>query len=195
MTFATNFPARIVDRVVNGERSGRGQRYVQSWIAGATLIWVLALGYMLLTPKTYTSRFTFVLPGTGAGSSLNLNDIGEASSTADSAFSTPDISPTENYREILLSDQVLGMAAQTANMPVSSFPKPRVELVQQTKLITVTVRARRPQRAQDLANDLSTAFLITLDNLRDGELRARDDAAINMVAVDRASLEERRAHS
>lgn len=189
---ATDFPSRVVDRFVKGDAIGRGQRYVQSWLAGTTLIWVLALGYMLLTPKSYTSSFTFVLPGTGAGSSLNLDAIGQASSTSDSAFSTPDISPTENYREILLSDQVLGMAAQTANMSVSTFPKPRVELVQQTKLITVTVQARRPQRAQELATDVSTAFLTTLDNLRDGELRARDDAAINMVAVDRASLEDAR---
>jgi len=176
-----------------GKTASRGQRYVRSWLLGMAVIWAAATAYLVLTPRHYTSSFTFVLPGTGAGSSLNLNDIGQASSTSDSAFSTPDISPTENYREILLSDRVLALAADNAKMAETAFPKPRIDLVAQTKLITVKVKARSADQAQALANDLSGAFLATLDDLRGEELQARNQAAMSMLAANKAALEDARA--
>jgi len=189
-----SFPAQFVTRLVKGGGAEtRGKRYIRTWVLGAGVIWTLAIAYLVLTPKSYTSSFTFVLPGTGAGSSLNLSDIGEASSSSDSPFSTPDISPTENYREILLSDAVLTRAATAADLPESAFPKPRIELVEQTKLITVSVEARRPGLAQARAQDLSAAFLATLDALRSGELQARDDAAVSMLASNQQALEQARA--
>ncbi len=186
--------ARIWRRIVRGKiNAGRSRRYYTSWALGAAAIWGLAIAYLVLTPKSYTSSFTFVLPGSGAGSSLNLDSVGQATSTTDSAFSTPDISPTENYREILLSHRVLNAAAQAAGLPEGSrFPTPKIELVQQTKLITVSVTARQPAKAQAMAADLSQAFLATLDALRAGEMQVRDDASVNMMDADRATLEDAR---
>jgi uncharacterized protein involved in exopolysaccharide biosynthesis len=92
--------------VLGGRRDGRLLRYAVAFVLGLGLIWGLAAAYLLLVPRSYTAAFVFVLPGTGAGSSLNLESIGQAVSTSASAFSSPDFSPTQNYRRMLLSRRV-----------------------------------------------------------------------------------------
>ena len=105
-----SWAGNIVQRVVRGGGlGGRFRRYAIAGILGTLAIWILAIAYLVATPKSYTSSFTFVLPGTGAGSSVNLDNLGQASSLSSSAFS-PDVSPTENYRKILLSHRVLAAA-------------------------------------------------------------------------------------
>ena len=74
---AISIPRRLLDRLVRGGTAGgRNRRYVRAGIAGTVVIWILAVAYLALTPKTYTSSFTFVLPGAGAGSSVNLDNLG-----------------------------------------------------------------------------------------------------------------------
>jgi hypothetical protein len=45
------------------------------WVA---LIWILTAIYLAVTPPQYRSKFTMILPGSGAGSSLNVESIGQA---------------------------------------------------------------------------------------------------------------------
>ena len=184
---------RLVARFVRGgAAAGRFRRYIVTGLLGSAMIWGLAITYLIAAPKTYTASFTFILPGTGAGASVNLDNIGQASSESSSPYSTPDMSPTENYRQILLADRVLSAAARKVHLPVTAFPTPRIELAQQTKLIIVSVVARRPQLARDEAEALRTAFLTTLDALRSDEIRVRDAAADDSLAGYRASLDQAR---
>jgi uncharacterized protein involved in exopolysaccharide biosynthesis len=188
-----SLPRRILDRVVRGGGAGgRSRRYVIAGIAGTALIWALALAYLVLTPKSYTSSFTFVLPGTGAGSSVNLDNLGQASSTTTSAFATPDVSPTENYRKIMLSHRVLWAAANLLDAPESSLPKPKIELAEQTKLIIVSMTARTPEAARQRAMAMQNGFLTTLDALRADELVTRDAASNSVIDGYRRALDEAR---
>jgi uncharacterized protein involved in exopolysaccharide biosynthesis len=187
-----SFPSRAYNRIVRGgAATGRGRRYVRTGVIATIAIWTLAISYLLFTPKSYTSNFTFVLPGTGAGSSVNLENLGQASSMSAPAFS-PDLSPTENYRKMLLSHRVLAAAADNAGVPEAAFPTPKIELAEQTKLIVVSVNARRPELALDQAEALRTAFLNTLDGLRTDEFTVRDAASRDMLNADRAGLEQAR---
>ena len=188
-----SWAGNIVQRVVRGGGlGGRFRRYAIAGILGTLAIWILAIAYLVATPKSYTSSFTFVLPGTGAGSSVNLDNLGQASSLSSSAFS-PDVSPTENYRKILLSHRVLAAAGDLLGMS-GAFPTPKIELTEQTKLIIVGVVGRTPQQARDRAEALRSAFLKTLDSLRSDELQAREAASRDMLANYRGALEQAREH-
>jgi uncharacterized protein involved in exopolysaccharide biosynthesis len=190
---ASIFLRRVMRRVVRGgARTGRSHRYWAVGLAGSVAIWFLAAAYLVLTPKSYTAGFTFILPGTGAGSSMNLENLGQASTTSASAFSSPDMSPTENYRKMILSHRVISEAARTAGLPETAFPMPRIELAEMTKMIIVSLTAHTPQLATDRADILRRVFLETLDKLRNDEIVTRDNAERDMLDGYRRSLQQAR---
>jgi len=190
---AIGFPRRMIDRLVRGGGAkGRARRYVLTGVAGAAAIWILAIAYLVLTPKSYTSSFTLVLPGTGAGASVNIDNLGQASSTSTSAFSSPDMSPTENYRKIMMSHRVLWAAANILNVPEPSLPKPRIELAEQTKLIIVSVAGPTAEIARQRSSAFQKGFLDTLDALRADELAMRDATTSAVLDAYRKSLDQAR---
>jgi uncharacterized protein involved in exopolysaccharide biosynthesis len=184
---------RLLRRLVSGgANAGRARRYMIAGVTGTVLISLVVVAYLLLTPKSYSAGFTFILPGTGAGSSVNLDTLGQASTMSASAYATPDVSPTENYRKMLLSHHVLAAAANALGLAESAFPTPRIELAEQTKLIIVSLTARHPDLALDRAAALRAAFLRTLDTLRNDEIAARDNAGRTTLDTYRIGLEQAR---
>ena len=166
----------LARRAARGGRSdSRGRRYVMSALVGIAIVWAAAAAYVLFSPRSYTSTFVLVLPGTGAASSMNLENVGSASSTTAPAFS-PDVSPTENYRKILLSYRLRVTAADLAGETPERFPIPKVDLADQTKLITVAMGGTSPEHAARRAEAVRTAFRGILDTLRQDEIVQRDTA-------------------
>ncbi len=168
--------------VFGGRRDGRGRRYIATLVLGLGVIWGGAAAYLTLAPRSYAGRFVLVLPGTGAGTSVNLESLGQAVSTSASAFSSPDFSPTQNYRRMLLSPRVLDATAERLGLPEGAFPTPRVDLADQTKLISVTVPGPTPEAAAARARALQETFFALLDELRRQEITARDEAYREMLA-------------
>lgn len=154
----------------------RWLRYVLVLVVGAVFFGGIAAAYYVTSPRTYVSGFTLILPGSGAGSSINLADLGQATSATSSAFSSASLSPTENYKRLLQSDRVRGTAAVQAGVPSSEFASARVSLVDQTPLIYVRMTETDPNSAYTSANALLQAFQANLDELRQEELDARDSA-------------------
>ena len=91
-------------------RPGRYQRYVAAIAPSLAAIWLLTGAYLALAPARYTSSFTLILPGSGVGSSMNVESIGQAQSSASSAFSSTTLSPTENYKRLLMADVTMRQA-------------------------------------------------------------------------------------
>jgi uncharacterized protein involved in exopolysaccharide biosynthesis len=177
------FGARLRRRLVlGGRRDGRARRYLAVLVLGLGLIWGSAAAYLSLAPRSYTATFVFVLPGTGAGTSVNLESLGQATSTTASAFSSPDFSPTQNYRRMLLSRRVQAETARTLGIDEAALPAPRVDLADQAKLIGVSVTARTPDDAEARASALHDTFLTILDQLRRQEIETRDVAYREMLA-------------
>jgi len=190
---AVGFPRRVIERIVQGGGAkGRARRYVLAGIAGTAAIWILVVAYLVLTPKSYTSSFTLVLPGTGAGSTVNIDNLGQANTTSTSAFSSPDMSPTENYRKIILSHRVLWAAANILGAPEPSLPKPRIELAEQTKLIIVSLTGPTAEIARQRSEAFEKGFLDTLDALRADEIAARDKTTDAVIDGYRKSLDQAR---
>ncbi|MFO1055361.1 MAG: hypothetical protein U1E53_00170 [Dongiaceae bacterium] len=184
---------RLGRRLVRGGRlEGRRARYLLTGLLGLGVIWGAAIAYLKLAPRAYTSGFTLVLPGSGAGSSINLESLGQATSTSSSAFSTPEQSPTENYRRMLISGRVIAAAAALSHDPYDAFPLPKVELVDMTKLILVKLTGPTPAQAEKRAAGLHTAFLATLDELRQDEIQGREASYRDMLAGYKLSLDRAR---
>lgn len=154
--------------------TGRYHRYLRVVVPLLVAIWVLSIGYMLFWPKSYSSEFVLILPGAGSGSSLNVELIGQAQSAASSAFASPTLSPTENYKQLLTADVTLRAAAAIAHVPAAAFPAPRIKLVDTTNLIMVTISGKTAAGAHANAEALRSAFMAELDHLRADEAERRE---------------------
>jgi len=154
--------------------AGRYRRYLVIILPALGAVWLSTLAYLLLMPPSYSSTFTLILPGAGMGSSLNMESIGQAQSSANSAFSSPTLSPTENYKQLLTADVTLRKAALLAHEAEDRFPEPRIKLVDQTNLISVEISGPSAKVAQARADALRAAFLNQLDELRGDEAEKRE---------------------
>lgn len=162
--------------------AGRYKRYVTSITPVLGGIWLVTLAYVALVPKTYLSEFSLILPGSGMGSSLNVESIGQAQSSANSAFSSSTLSPTENYKQLLSADITLRAAARIAREDEEAFPEPTVKLIDQTNLIHVSLPGRTSQQAKVRAEALRRAFLAQLDILRTDEAAKREASDVKHLS-------------
>lgn len=159
-----------------GPRQGRFLRYALVLLTGWGVIVVLAAAVFFLTPKTYSSGFTLILPGAGSASSVNLASLGQATSNTASPFGSHSLSPTENYKKLLQSYRLRGSVAATMNWPIDDVPAPSIKLANQTKLMYVSVRAASPAEAKRLADTWLASFEEELAALRSEEQTLREDA-------------------
>jgi uncharacterized protein involved in exopolysaccharide biosynthesis len=162
---------------------GRYKRYIVTIAVCLCAIWVVPVAYLAVTPKSYESHFTLILPGTGVGSSLNMENMGQANISASSAFASSSLSPTESYKRLLTADVTLTRAAKAAGVPFEDFPAPVIELVDQTNLIEVKIRAADPKTARAQAEALRQSFLVGLDGLRLDESEKREAAERTNLAA------------
>ncbi len=153
---------------------GRGLRYSSIFVLTMLLIWGPAIAYLKLAKPVYTSKWTLILPGTGINTAVNLENIGQATTSSLSAYSGHSLSPKINYKTIIESQRVLEKAAENMDMPIGAFGKPRIKLVDQTSMIFFEVNGDSPEHAQKKSNALYKAFESTLTLLRDDEINRRE---------------------
>lgn len=171
-------------RMVRGGRLndvGRLPRY--ALLVGLVLsaIWIPIGLYLGLAAPTYMSSVSLILPGTGVSSSVNLSEIGQASTSANSPYSSSSISPTVTYQKLVQSQRVVGLAAQNARIPNDVFGRPRVKLVDQTSLMEIQMKGASPDEAKAKAEAMLAAFLSELDALRDDEMARRESSVTGTV--------------
>ena len=176
---------------VKGFGGRRLPRYFWLGVVGVAGIWILAAAYMILTPRSFESGFTFVLPGSGAGASINLEEIGQASSISQSPFSNQRVNPTESYKRLMLSDRVRDAAKEEGGFDY--IPRPRVKLLDQTQFMEISINGASPEDARDRAAAYEQAFLAEVDALRREERRAREAGYQNMIAEFETGVSSARA--
>lgn len=185
----------VVRRVFMGGKLSdikRLPRYVATGVLGAALIWAPLVGYLQTAPLSYRSTTSLIMPGSGASASMNVNGIGQASSYANSAFSSNAVSPTETYKRLLGADRIMDAAAASLNMHRSELDRPRVRLVDQTSLIHFETTGRTPQEAQAHGDAVLEAFFTELDALRADEVNTREDSGLQAISDYRASVSDTR---
>ena len=164
------------------------RRYLLGALVSALGVWTLAIVYYKLTPVSYTSKWTFILPGSGSGVSVSLDSIGQASSQSASPFSSPSLSPKVIYREIATSETVLKKAADALKMTPGQLGAPRVKLVDETALMMFEVSGRDPEQAKEKAEAIIKAFMDQLDSLRRDEIERRASSVAETLRAYRENL-------
>ncbi|MEL7546166.1 MAG: hypothetical protein AAGJ84_05915 [Pseudomonadota bacterium] len=168
--------------VVRGfHRTGRIQRYFLLLLCGAIGIGALAVLAMVSIPKSYSSGFTLILPGAGSNTTVNLERLGQASSNSASPFGDHTLSPTENYKKLLQSYRLRGEVAASLDMPLSEINPPNIKLINQTKLMYVSVKADDADISRLLADTWLTVFLDEVEALRSEEQELRESAYRDML--------------
>lgn len=167
---------------------GRLPRYTGIFLMGAAGIWAPITGYLKTAPLSYSSHMSLILPGSGAAASVNLNDIGQASSFASSAFASNSISPTETYKRLLGAGRIVKDAADHLGLDKRAFGEPRIRLVDQTAFIHVEMTGPTPEDAQARNAALLDAFFAEIDRLRADELATREDGGLSAIREYQASV-------
>ncbi|MCK5666437.1 MAG: hypothetical protein KAI17_23260 [Thiotrichaceae bacterium] len=169
---------------------GRGLRYSLVFTLMLILIWTPSLTYLKFAKPVYTSKWSLILPGTGVNTSVNLENIGQATTSSRSAYGSNSISPKVNYKSIAASQVVLEQAAETMAMDVKSFGKPRIKLVDQTSLIFFEVKGGSAEQAQQKSYALYDALETTLTQLRNDEIQRREQSVKAMLTGGREKLKQ-----
>ncbi|MEC7297733.1 MAG: hypothetical protein VXW43_03530 [Pseudomonadota bacterium] len=169
-------PARLLRGGRLGD-AGRLPRYLGFFAIGAVCIWMPITTYLSSAPLRYTSSLSLILPGSGASASVNLDRIGQASSYASSPYAHTSVSPTETYKRLLVAGRILDSAAAAVDMEARDFGQPRIELVDQTGLIHVSIVGNSPEDARARGDALLAAFFTEIEALRNDELVMRETGA------------------
>lgn len=181
------WPSRIARGLLRriGKRrralDGRRRRYVIAFSIALAVIWVPVAAFLVTAPPSFESQVGLILPGAGASTSINLSEIGQATSSAPPAYASSSLSPTVTYKNLLLSDVVLDRAATALQARAASIGKPVIKLVDETSLIRFTMKGRTPTEAFDRARAVLEAFQSALDALRDDEIRRRQHSTTDAI--------------
>lgn len=167
-------------RVLRGGRlndAWRLPRYVVLFGLASAGIWAPISAYVRFTPPSYTSDVSLILPGSGSQSSVNLADLGQASSSAASAFSSSSVSPTQTYKRLLAANRTRERTADDLGIALSELGEPKITLVDETSLIHFSMVGPSPEAAQMRASSILVNFLDEIDILRQDELSRREESA------------------
>ena len=183
-----------------GGRGGRRRlRYALLALLGLATVWTPAVLYTLLAPDTYRSQWSILIPGAGGGSSLNLERLGQASTSVRSAYSSSAIDPKVNYKAIVSSVRVREDAARRSGVEPGDFPRADIRLIDQTAIIEATLEGASAEGARRHAESLHAALEAELERLRRtererveaGNLRQLEEYRINVDEAQRALLDFR----
>ena len=167
-------------------------RYTAFLLLGVGGIWAPIYTYITTTAPSYTTYMSLILPGAGASASVNLSEIGQASSNSSSAFSSNTISPTETYKRLISADRILRSTAQSLGIHQRDLGKPKVKLVDQTSFIHIELNGASPEEAQKRGDALLATFFAEVDALRRDELAVRAQSGGESIEEYRASVAQTR---
>lgn len=159
----------------------RRMLYAAIALAMVLVIWIPTGLALLLKPATYTSSWSLILPGSGAGHAVSLDSVGQASATVSSPYTSHSVDPKVNYKAIAESEPVLSAAATAIGMHVEEFGKPRIKLADQTALMNFRVTGTTPDEALAKSEALYNALQAELERLRSDELTHRETGIRNML--------------
>ena len=153
----------------------RSFRYV--WVTLLAMVAIAGMVVLYLSrPPVFASALSVVLPGSGSSSSFNIENVGTASQSTRTPFSSMAFNPLVNYKEIFKSREVLNSAADRLGTSYEALNSPRVELRERTSIIYLHVDGGSPERAQEYGWALYDAFQEALDKLREDEMFRRDNS-------------------
>ena len=172
----SNIP--IIERTGLGKLLNKFPRYEQQnkplrlYLRSFVVIFAFYAFLYVLVPKRYTVRYLYILPGEKNTTSISLPEIGNADTSFGSAgYARSTFDPRENYKSIFLSNPVIQNAKKTLN--VEYFPKPRIDLIPNSTLISVKITSSSIEQSIEYAKALSHSALSHISYLRKSSISER----------------------
>ncbi|NCJ07494.1 response regulator [Synechococcales cyanobacterium C] len=166
--------------------------YLGLGVGSMAAIWLLSLAYLGATAPAYRSQWTITLPVASSSARVDLPGIGQATAESSSPYGNRMSDPRENYKDLMLTEEVRSAAAARLQMPLADFGSPRVQVLDNTTLMRIEMSGETPQEAQDKAFVLHEAFENRLEQLRQEEVAQQNRALEASLAGSREKLEEAR---
>ena len=152
-------------------------------------IWAIALTYLRVAKPNYISSWAISLPGGGLVSNVDLPQIGSADTRLNSPYSNVNRDPRENYKFLATSRPVLKAAAEMMDLTVADFGRPRVEIVDNTTLMELSIQGASPDDARERAEVLHDALLARVAYLRTEEAAQQDAGSRSILKESREKLD------
>ena len=188
---------RLLNMLSHGTRLSRPRRmalYFGVALSVLLVIWLPVGLFLVFKPVSYTSTWALILPGTGAGSAVSLDSVGQANTTVSSPYQSHSVDPKVNYKAVVESKPVLAAAAAQLQMTVEQFGKPRIKLVDQTALMNFRVTGKSAEQANEKSRALYSALQRELERLRSDELTRRESAINHMLTGFSEKLRQAQQH-
>ena len=155
-------------------RYWRYARYAAIGLAANVALWGMTFTYLKTAKPVYTSNWAVILPGAGSGVSVNLPEIGQASSSSSSPFGGSSMDPRANYQFLVTNESVLEEAADKLKIPAKQLGKPKVKLVDNTSIMEFEVTGPTAKDAQLRSLAIYEALQTKLSELRLEEVAKRE---------------------
>jgi uncharacterized protein involved in exopolysaccharide biosynthesis len=155
-------------------RYWRYARYAAIGLAANVTLWGMTFTYLKTAKPVYTSNWAVILPGAGSGVSVNLPEIGQASSSSSSPFGGSSMDPRANYQFLVTNESVLEEAADKLKIPAKQLGKPKVKLVDNTSIMEFEVTGPTAKDAQLRSLAIYEALQTKLSELRLEEVAKRE---------------------
>lgn len=165
-------------------------RYGVLLVMGFTVIWIPALTYVLKSEDVYKSKWSIIIPGSGLGSSLNIDSIGQTTTSVASPYASSSVDPKVNYKAIILSSTVLGAAAKSVDMTTKDYGKPLVKLIDQTAIMQIIIEDNTADRSHNKSIALFRSMEIELDRLRKNERSMIEFSNTGQLDIFKEQVEE-----
>lgn len=167
--------------------------YLTFTLCGYLLIAAVVTLYLNKAP-VYKSELELVLPGTGASSSVSIDNVGQVMSQTSAPFSAGGFNPRVNYKEMLLSRGLLLLASEKTEMSSARFGQPKIALTEQTSILAISITGSSAQQANRKAWALYESLQLELNRLRSDEVFRRDESIQGVLDEYRIRLNEARAN-
>jgi DNA-binding NarL/FixJ family response regulator/uncharacterized protein involved in exopolysaccharide biosynthesis len=168
------------------------QSYLALWLIGNVLLWSTNLLYIKFQAPTYVSSWKIALPGASSSTSINLPEIGQASSYSESPYHNQIFDPRENYKLLASSDQVIELAAEQLKIPTQEFGKPKIKIIDNTTLMELAIQGKTSEEAQKKALALQDVFETELNRLRQAEVVQQDRNLVDVLKDAEIKLQQAR---
>ena len=198
---------RVVQKPSNGTREmginllgsasdsslgGKKGSYLLIWLVASILLWGTSFLYLKFKSPAYTSKWTISLPGTASSTSINLPEIGQASSQNQSPFSNLSSDPRENYKLLAGSEDVIEPAAESLSMTAKEFGKPEVEILDNTTSMELKMEGDTPKESQAKAIAIHQSFKDHLDKLKSIQSTEPDKNTLKTIEEAQTRLQNAR---
>lgn len=172
------------------KRFWRYARYAAIGLATNIVLWGITLTYLKTAKPVYTSGWAVIVPGAGSGVSVNLPEIGQASSSSSSPFGSASMDPRANYQFLITNESVLEEAANELKIPAKQLGKPKVKLVDNTSIMEFEVTGPTAKDAQMRSYAIYNAFQSKLSKLRLEEVAKREQGSQGTLVSSREKLQQ-----